>query len=87
VQADLAIYERVKELYRQIKTKNRAVHCAALNAGVDVGGEFTKIPLAKEIDMINLNVVSAVPLAKRLTQGMKENSHGRLLSSPHPSRE
>lgn len=79
VQVDLATYEGVEELCLQIKAKNRAVDCAAINAGVGVNGAFTETSLEEELDMINLNVVSAVHLAKRLTRDMKENGHGRLL--------
>lgn len=79
VQADLAIYEGVETLYSKIKETNRPVEAIAINAGVGVGGEFTKTDLQEELNLINLNVVSSVHLAKRVVKDMVEHSKGRIL--------
>ena len=79
VQVDLATREGVEELYRQIKAKNRPVDSIALNAGIGVSGKFIETNLEKELDLINLNVVSAVYLAKYVAKDMVEVGHGRIL--------
>ncbi|MBD2104673.1 SDR family oxidoreductase [Leptolyngbya sp. FACHB-261] len=80
VQADLATYDGVESLYSQIKATGRPVEAIALNAGVGVGGEFARdTDLKDELNLINLNVVSTVHLAKRVVKDMVERGQGRML--------
>lgn len=58
VQADLATYDGVEKLYNKIKATGRPVDAIAINAGVGVGGEFTKTDLQEELNLIELNVAS-----------------------------
>lgn len=52
----------------------------AINAGVGVGGEFAReTDLQDELNLINLNVVSTVHLAKRVVKEMVERGYGRIL--------
>ncbi|MGF2014009.1 MAG: SDR family NAD(P)-dependent oxidoreductase [Nostoc sp. DedVER01b] len=80
VQTDLATYEGVETLYNQIKATGRPVDAIAINAGVGVGGEFAReTDLKDELNLINLNVVSSVHLAKRVVKDMVERGKGRIL--------
>lgn len=80
VQCDLATYDGVETLYNQIKATDRAVDAIAINAGVGVGGEFAReTDLKDELNLINLNVVSSVHLAKRVVKDMVERGKGRIL--------
>lgn len=80
VQADLATYDGVETLYNKIKATNRPVEAIAINAGVGVGGEFAReTDLQSELNLINLNVVSSVHLAKRVVNDMVERGNGRIL--------
>ncbi|MEH1944476.1 MAG: SDR family NAD(P)-dependent oxidoreductase [Nostoc sp.] len=80
VQADLASYEGVETLYNQIKATGRPVDAIAINAGVGVGGEFAReTDLKDELNLIDLNVVSSVHLAKRVVKDMVERGEGRIL--------
>ncbi|PSM50897.1 oxidoreductase [Chroococcidiopsis sp. CCALA 051] len=80
VQADLATYDGVEALYQKIQDTNRAVDAIAINAGVSVGGEFAReTDLQDELNLINLNVVSSVHLAKRVVKDMVERGKGRIL--------
>ena len=80
VQADLATYDGVETLYNQIKATGRAVEAIAINAGVGVGGDFAReTDLKDELNLINLNVVSSVHLAKRVVKDMVERANGRIL--------
>ncbi|OWY69870.1 oxidoreductase [cyanobacterium TDX16] len=80
VQADLATYDGVEALYQKIQDSNRAVDAIAINAGVGVGGEFAReTDLQDELNLINLNVVSSVHLAKRVVKDMVNRGKGRIL--------
>jgi len=77
--ADLRTYEGVEALYQRIRSEGRAVDAIAINAGVGVGGPFLENDLQSEIDLINLNVVSVVHLAKRVLKDMVDRDEGRVL--------
>lgn len=80
VQADLATYDGVETLYNKIKATNQPVDAIAINAGVGVGGDFARdTDLKDELNLINLNVVSTVHLAKRVVRDMVERRKGRIL--------
>ncbi|MEH2298502.1 MAG: SDR family NAD(P)-dependent oxidoreductase [Nostoc sp.] len=80
VQADLATYDGVEMLYNQIKAIDRPVDAIAINAGVGVSGDFAReTDLKDELNLINLNVVSSVHLAKRVVKDMVDRGKGRIL--------
>jgi uncharacterized protein len=80
VEADLATYDGVETLYNKIQSTNRPVDAIAINAGVGVGGDFAReTSLEDELNLINLNVVSAVHLAKRVVKDMVNRHKGRIL--------
>ncbi len=79
VQADLATYEGVERFWARVLALGRPVAAAALNAGVGVGGPFADTDLRAELNLIQLNVVSTVHLAKRLVAEMLYRGKGRLL--------
>lgn len=78
VKVDLATYEGVETLYNKIKATG-AVDAIAINAGVGVGGAFTETDLQEEINLINLNIVSSVHLAKRVVKDMVDRGSGKIL--------
>ena len=79
VEADLATYEGVEELYEAITLSGRPVEAIAINAGVGVGGDFRETDLAAELRLIDLNVKSTVHLAKRVVPDMSARGRGRIL--------
>jgi short-subunit dehydrogenase len=79
VQADLATYDGVETLYNQVQATGRPVEAIAINAGVGVGGKFTETDLQDELNLINLNVVSSVHLAKRVVKDMVGRGSGKIL--------
>lgn len=82
VEADLATYDGVETLYNKIKETGRSVDAIAINAGVGVGGDFAReTDLKDELNLINLNVVSSVHLAKRVVKDMVDRHQGRILFS------
>jgi short-subunit dehydrogenase len=80
LQMDLRTAEGVQVLYERIKSLNRPIDAIAINAGVGVGGAcFAKTDLNRELDMINLNVVSTIRLCKLILGDMIPQGYGRIL--------
>jgi len=79
VRADLRTYDGVEDLYAAVVDTGRPLAAAALNAGVGRGGAFLDIDLADELEIIDLNIVSTVHLAKRILTDMAELDEGRVL--------
>jgi len=80
LKVDLARPEGVELLYARIVAAGRPVDAVAINAGVGVGGDFARqTPLEDELNLIQLNVTSAVHLAKRISRDMVRQGRGRIL--------
>lgn len=79
-QYDLASFEGVENFYQDLQALNRPVNAVAINAGVGAGGAFCDNDLKTEMNLLNLNVLSAVHLAKRMVQDMVQNNQeGKIL--------
>lgn len=78
-QADLTIEESVQNLYEAITGICPRIDAIALNAGVGVGGPFKETNLQEELNMIRLNVMAPVHLAKLVLPGMLAQGSGRML--------
>lgn len=81
---DLATYEGVEQLYSAFRALNRPVDAIAINAGVGVGGSFVpgteaETTLESELNLIQINVVSVVHLAKLFSRDMVAQGRGRML--------
>lgn len=80
IEVDLATYDGVEKFYQAIQSTGRPVDSLALNAGVGAGGDFARqTDLQTELNLINLNVVSTVHLAKRVLADMVARNSGRIL--------
>ena len=78
--ADLARPEGVEELFARIQAAGRPVDVLALNAGIGAGGDFAReTELAKELELIDLNVRSTVHLCKLVVREMVARDEGRIL--------
>jgi short-subunit dehydrogenase len=79
VRADLASREGVHALLDQVRAAGRPVEAIAINAGVGVGGAFADTEFEDELNLIQLNVVSTVHLAKHVVRDMQARGRGRIL--------
>jgi short-subunit dehydrogenase len=79
VNADLATRDGVDELWSHVQRLGRPVDIACINAGVGVGGLFSESDLDAELNMVELNCVGTVQLAKSVVQQMKPLNAGRIL--------
>ncbi|MEU4674000.1 SDR family NAD(P)-dependent oxidoreductase [Amycolatopsis sp. NPDC023774] len=80
VRTDLTRPEGVEELVERVAATGRPVEALAVNAGVGINGEFAgDTRLDDQLTVVDLNVRSAVHLAKRVVPAMVERGHGRVL--------
>jgi short-subunit dehydrogenase len=79
VQANLATQEGVKQFWDEIASVGRDIDIACINAGVGVGGLFAETDLDKELNMVNLNCVGTVQLAKYVVRHMISRNRGKIL--------
>ena len=79
VQLDLASKDGAEEFYFKILETNRPIDTLVINAGVGSGGEFATTDLNKEINLINLNILSAVVLTKKVLKDMLRQGYGKIL--------
>lgn len=79
VNADLATSEGVDTLWAAVQRLGQPVDIACLNAGVGVGGLFWETDLKAELNMIRLNCLGTVQLAKYVVQDMVGRGTGRIL--------
>lgn len=79
VQANLATFDGVEDLYQAIRATGRP-DAVAINAGVGVGGDFARDnDLADELRLIGLNITGAVHLARLVLPDMITAGRGGVL--------
>lgn len=77
---DLADYDGVDELIEKITVIGRPVEVIAINAGLGAGGDVTRETNPEdELNLIHLNVISSVHLAKHIMKDMVYRKKGRIL--------
>ena len=79
VVADLRTGSGVESLYAAVVAQGRPLAVAALNAGIGRGGAFVDNGLEDELDVIRLNVLGTVHLAKLVLDDMVLADAGRVL--------
>lgn len=80
VEADLRGHDGVEKLYAATEAAGRPLALAALNAGIGRGGgTFTQTPLDDHLDVVRLNVLGTVHLAKLVLDDMVAADRGRVL--------
>lgn len=76
MQHDLTQPDEIKALIQRLHALDRPFAAVALNAGVGVGGRFFETDLAKEMDLILLNVMATVQMAKYVVHEMIAHGQG-----------
>lgn len=76
---DLAKSDGVQKLYESMESSGRKLDAVAINAGVGVSGRFTETDLGAELNLVQLNVVSTLHLAKLTVKKMVAQGEGRIL--------
>lgn len=79
ISADLSTREGVDHLWSAVRSAGRRVDVACINAGIGVGGLFAETDLDTELQMVQLNCVGVVHLAKHVVKDMLPLNAGRIL--------
>jgi short-subunit dehydrogenase len=80
MQVDLSVPSEVDGFADRVLALGRPVSVLAVNAGVGVSGAFVRdTELSDQLAVVDLNVRSAVHLAKRLVPDMVDRAQGRVL--------
>lgn len=80
IQKDLTLPGAVKQLYGEIKEKGWNIDVLVNNAGFGLLGEFDKLDVDRQINMIQLNVSALTELTHYALQEMKERRSGKILN-------
>jgi short-subunit dehydrogenase len=79
VRIDLSTEDGVTQLYGTATATGRPVAAVAINAGIGVGGAFAETALDDDLRLVDLNVRSAVHLAKLVVRDMVARRDGKVL--------
>lgn len=79
LRADLATHEGNDRVYERIRSLGRPLDAIAMNAGVGVAGPFAETDLSAQMNLVDLNVMSAVHLTHRVLKDMLSRGAGRIL--------
>lgn len=80
IQKDLTQPSSVKELYYEIREKGLNVDVLVNNAGFGLLGEFDKLDVDRQINMIQLNISALTELTHYVLQEMKLRGSGKILN-------
>ena len=76
---DLFNAEAASELYEEVKAKGIVVNVLVNDAGQGVYGPFTETDLQRQLEIIQLNVVSLTTLTYRFLKDMVARNEGKIL--------
>ncbi|MGN6494542.1 MAG: SDR family NAD(P)-dependent oxidoreductase [Agriterribacter sp.] len=79
-QKDLFDADAAFELYEEVAAKNIKIDVLVNNAGQGHYGEFAEVDLAKDIEIIQLNITSLVVLTKLFLKDMLQRGEGKILN-------
>ncbi|MDU7955321.1 MAG: SDR family oxidoreductase [Clostridium perfringens] len=77
---DLSLSENIDLLYKKIKTEVGKVDILINNAGIGFNGEFNEIDWQKQLDIINVNIISLTKLTKLILKDMIDEKEGKILN-------
>jgi len=77
---DLFLRESAFEVYDEVKAKGIEIDTLVNDAGQGVYGEFAETDINRELDIIQLNVMSLIVLTKKFLQDMLSRGSGKILN-------
>src|SRR5437763_7073953 len=80
VAADLAVPEGAARLVEEVGRLGRPIDFLVNNAGFGASGAFVDLDLARELEMIQLNVAALVALTRAFLPAMVARRRGRILN-------
>jgi len=80
IAADLARREAPQEICDRLAAKALTINYLVNNAGFGTAGHFCELPLARELEEIDLNIAAIVGLTRLLLPGMLERRSGTIIN-------
>jgi uncharacterized protein len=80
VAIDLSLPESPARLFEETAKRDLQIHFLINNAGFGSMGEFANLDLARELNMVDLNVRSLVEMTHRFLQPMRERRTGTIIN-------
>src|SRR5216684_3698261 len=80
VAIDLSEKDAPARLFEETKSRDLQIDFLINNAGFGSMGDFAKLPLDRELNMIDLNVRALVELTHRFLQPMRERKGGTIIN-------
>jgi short-subunit dehydrogenase len=80
VASDLADSDSPQRLFDALISEGIEIDYLVNNAGFGLGGEFSETDIARELDMIQVNIASLVHLTKLFMQPMIKRREGRIMN-------
>jgi uncharacterized protein len=80
ITADLASAEAPTRLLAHLQAAGLKVDVLVNNAGIGAQGRFAELPLARQLDMLQINITSLTHLTRLLLPGMIERRRGGILN-------
>jgi short-subunit dehydrogenase len=77
---DLSVNSGIEDVVRQIREDVGTINILVNNAGFGISGAFVETDLSRELEMIQLNVVSVVILTKLFAREMAQRRQGKILN-------
>ncbi len=77
---DLSKSESAEQLYNKVKEANLKVDVLINNAGFGINGEFIKIDINREEDMLILNMISLTKICKLFAKDMVNKKEGHIIN-------
>ncbi len=80
ISKDLSDEKSAQEIVDELQQVSIEVDILVNNAGFDVHGNFYETDMGRELQMIQVNLVTLTQLTKLLLGGMRERGYGRILN-------
>jgi uncharacterized protein len=80
VAADLTLADADRQLFKETEKQSLEIDLLINNAGFGSMGDFSRLPLDRELGMIDLNIRCLVALTHRYLQGMRERRRGTIIN-------
>jgi short-subunit dehydrogenase len=77
---DLADPDSARAVVQEVESRGFSIDVLVNSAGLGIYGFFAETPLARELAMIQVNLVAVTELTKRLLPGMLQRRRGRILN-------
>ena len=80
IAADLAAPGASEQLIADLEARGLSVACLVNNAGFGLAGKFAELPLARQREMLDLNIVALTALCRLVLPAMRERRSGAILN-------